>query len=78
MKLQVINNYRDFILKYLPNLDEVLESNDINDFLGEWDWAMQEFGFTDVPSDDPRFGYSELGLKMQEIYDLVYLENTRE
>lgn len=75
MKLKTINENRDFILKYLPNLDEVLKSNDINDFLDEWDWAIQLYGFTDYPSDHPMFGYSDLGFEMQDIYDLVYLEN---
>ena len=66
---------RDFLLKYMPNLDEILESDDINDFLDEFDWVIQVHGFTNYPSDSPLFGYSPLGSKMQDIYDEVYREN---
>ena len=75
MKSRTIEENRDFLLKYMPNLDEILESNDVDDFLFEFDCVIQKYGFTNYPSDSPLFGYSPLGSKMQDIYDEVYREN---
>ncbi len=75
IKYRTIEENREFLLKYMPNLDEFLSSDDINDFLDELDWVMQIYGYTDYPSDHPKFGITELGLKMQYIYDAVYNES---
>ncbi|MDD6918952.1 MAG: hypothetical protein PUI80_04775 [Peptoniphilaceae bacterium] len=78
MNIQTIKKNEAFLKKYIPNFDELVASGDIGLFLVYYDIAIQNYGFNNYETSDPRYGYSELGHKMQEIYDKILLENHTE
>jgi hypothetical protein len=59
---------KTFLNKYIKNLDEVLESNDINDLLLEIDDAI-------LDTFDAEGNPSAVGIELQKIYDEIYNSN---
>ena len=55
---------------YMPTLDALLAAGDIDEFETELDGAILDYG---IGADDEP---TELGLKLQKLYDEIYAQNT--
>ena len=55
---------------YMPTLDALLAAGDIDEFETELDGTILDYG---IGADDEP---TELGLKLQKLYDEIYMQNT--
>lgn len=66
--MKVTAEQKKFLSKYIKGIDEVLSSGDVNDLLLEIDAAI-------VSTFDEEGNPSDVGIKLQSIYDEIYNNN---
>ena len=66
--MTITKEQKDYLSKYIKNLDKVLLSDDIEDLLLEIDNAI-------VDTFDANGNPNDVGIKLQNIYDDIYNNN---
>ncbi len=67
--LNISNEQREQLIKYLPDMEKCITTDDIDTVLDRLDNKITEIGFT------PEYELNEVGLKLQRLYDELYNQN---
>lgn len=67
--LNIKNEQKELLNKYISDLDEMIEDDNIGDLLDELDDVITGIGF------DEKYELTEEGLKLQLLYDQIYNQN---
>ena len=67
--LNISNEQKDLLVKYLPNVEQCVTAGDIDTVLDLLDNKITEIGF------NPEYELNEVGLKLQRLYDELYNQN---
>ena len=65
----ILNEQKELIEKYIPNINELLENEDIDDILDVLDDVITDIGF------DKNWVLNKVGQKLQNLYDQLYVQN---
>ena len=69
MNINITNEQIAALSPYMPNLQDILLKDDLQEFETELGGAIVEFG---VGTDDE---ITDTGLKLQKLYDEIYMQN---
>ena len=67
--LNINNDQKELLLTHLPNLQESIESGDIDTVLEDLDAKITEIGF------NADYSLNETGQRLQKLYDELYDQN---
>ena len=67
--LSINNDQKELLLTHLPNLQESIESGDIDTVLEDLDAKITEIGF------NADYSLNESGQRLQKLYDELYDQN---
>lgn len=67
--INITDKQKDILAKYFDDLDNVVQSDDINDLLDKLDDLITDIGF------DKDYELTREGLKLQSLYDQIYNQN---
>ncbi len=67
--LNINNDQKELLLTHLPNLQEIIESGDIDTVLEDLDAKITEIGF------NADYSLNETGQRLQKLYDELYDQN---
>lgn len=67
--INITDEQKELLLKYLPNTEKILETDEVNDILDLLDDKITEIGF------DKNWNLNKVGLKLQRLYDDIYYQN---
>lgn len=60
---------KKMLLNYIPNIEKIIQSDDVNELLLPLDDLITEIGF------DENYELNQEGLILQKIYDQIYNQN---
>ena len=67
--ININSGQKEILNEYMPNAQELLDKDEINDLLDALDDLITDVGF------DKNWELNELGLKLQLLYDQLYNQN---
>lgn len=67
--INVTAEQRNLLLEHLPNAEELMKSDDVNDLLLPLDDLIMDIGF------DEDYELTPIGLKLQLAYDQIFNQN---
>lgn len=65
----ISNEQKELLMEHLPNAEEILKTNDVNDILFPLDDLITEVGF------DENYALNNIGSKLQRTYDQLFNQN---
>lgn len=67
--IKITTEQKDLLSEHLPNAENLIETDEIDDILDALDDLITEIGF------EPNWELNEVGLKLQLLYDQLYSQN---
>lgn len=67
--MNITEEQRNILLFYIPNIDQSINNDDLDDVLDQLDDKITEIGF------NRDYTLNEIGLKLQKLYDELYVQN---
>ena len=69
MRINVTSEQIEALRPYMPTLDAILAADDLGEFETELDGAILDHGM------DENGDLNDIGLRLQKLYDVIYLQN---
>ena len=67
--IKITTEQKELLLKHLPDIEDSLNSNELDDILDVLDDLITDIGF------DDNWELNETGLSLQLLYDQIYSQN---
>ena len=67
--MNITDEQKELLLEHLPEVDQYLNSGDVDAVLDQLDDKITEIGF------NKDYSLNKIGLKLQRLYDQIYIQN---